>query len=178
MQAESAAYRVQSHAEETIPPDQQSWSYMAGDEGPPEGCTDAPEWIAAQMTVLKACQRGCDAKFSVLTTPPITPAGIVALLEHAASVTFPDEEGSEGNCTLCYREDIPDAAANFSANDCRRAARVAGGAVMKPAKPKREPKQRRRPTDSPDEDDDRDFNMPDPHELPGVVQTPVVLRLR
>jgi hypothetical protein len=45
---------------------------------------------------------------------------------------------------------------------------------MKPAKPKREPKQRRRRTDTPDEDDDRDFDLPDPHELPSIVQTPVV----
>lgn len=41
-------------------------------------------------------------------------------------------------------------------------------------RPKREPKQRRRPADEPDEDDDRGIDMPDPHELPGVVQTPVV----
>jgi hypothetical protein len=45
---------------------------------------------------------------------------------------------------------------------------------VKPAKPKREPKHRRRPADEHDEDDDRDFEMPDPHELPGVVRPSVV----
>jgi hypothetical protein len=119
MRGESAAYRAQSHAEETIPLELRSWSYMAGDEGPPEGCTDPPEWIESEMRVVKACNRARDAELAVLATPPTTLAGIAALLDHVSLPSFPDEKNWEGNPTilenagLCYREDIQDAAADF-----------------------------------------------------------------
>ena len=119
MRAESAAYQAQSHAEETIPREQRSWDYSAGDEGPPDGCTDPPEWIAVMMGVLNACNHENDAMLAILTTPPATLAGIAALLDHVGLPNFPDEKGSEGNDTilavagLCYREDIQDAAADF-----------------------------------------------------------------
>jgi hypothetical protein len=50
---------------------------------------------------------------------------------------------------------------------------------MKPDKPKREPKQRRRPAVPPDEDDDREFerstpSIPKPHQLPGLQPQPVL----
>jgi len=44
-------------------------------------------------------------------------AGVVALLDHVGLPSFPDEGGSDDtileNASLCYREDIKDAAANF-----------------------------------------------------------------
>jgi hypothetical protein len=125
IRAESAAYRMQSDAEETIPREQRkSWSYRAGDEGPPEGCTDAPEWIAAMMAVMNACDRQCDAEVAVLTTPPATFAGVVALLEHVSLPSFPEEaeesDASDGltileNAGVCYREDVSNAAEAFPA---------------------------------------------------------------
>jgi hypothetical protein len=119
MRAESVAYRAQADAEETIPLTLRSWSYRAGDEGLPAGCTDPPEWIAAEMGVVNACNRARDAELAVLLTPPTTLAGVVALLDHVGLPNFPDEDGSDGNDTilenasLCFRDDIKDAATDF-----------------------------------------------------------------
>jgi len=54
-------------------------------------------------------------------------------------------------------------------------------AIMKPEKPKREPKQRR-PAVTPEEADDSDFEPPDPsipkpYQLPGLIQPPMHLRI-
>lgn len=119
IRGETAAYWVHARAEEITPVDQRSWSYRAGDERPPESCTDAPEWIEAQMIVARACKLSEDAELAVLTTPPVTLAGAVALLDHVGLPCFPDEEGSEGDSTILEtagmrrRDDIKEAAADF-----------------------------------------------------------------
>src|SRR5262249_13197291 len=68
MRAESAAYSAQSRAEKAIPLKLRSWSHSAGDEGPPEGCTDPPEWIESEMMVVRACNRARDAEYAVLAS--------------------------------------------------------------------------------------------------------------
>jgi hypothetical protein len=71
------------------------------------------------MAVRDAAELQNDTHIAFLTTPPTTLAGIAALLEHAGTPCFPEEEGSEGNesilesASLCYRTDVRDAGAAF-----------------------------------------------------------------
>jgi hypothetical protein len=119
MRAVSAANSLHSDLEERLPPEQREWCYSAGEKGPPEDCTDAPEWITAEIAVGDAYERMNDSLVAVLETRPPTLAGVLALLEHATLPCFPEERNSDGNqsilitARLSYREDVRDAADDF-----------------------------------------------------------------
>jgi hypothetical protein len=80
---------------------------------------DTPEWDAAEIDVDSAIDRHFDAEVAVLTMPPTTFVGIVALLDHAGLPCFPEEKYSEGNPTilesagLSHQDDIHEAARTF-----------------------------------------------------------------
>jgi hypothetical protein len=124
MRALSAAYRQHSELEKTIPMAQRSWTYTAWDPEPPEGCTDPPEWIAAEIAARDACADEDDMLFELLTTEPATLAGAIAALEYASSPTYPDNRkgGKVNPCeiilidaTNSFDEELKEAAAQFPA---------------------------------------------------------------
>jgi hypothetical protein len=94
-------------------------SNCAPNPEPPEDCTDAPEWIAAEIAVRDTYEQMNDCLVAVLETPPTTIGGVLALIEHAALPCFPEEKNSHGNqsilttAELCYRQDVRDAADDF-----------------------------------------------------------------
>jgi hypothetical protein len=110
--AMKAAYKVHAHLEDTLPPEQRSWSYSVWEPDMPEGCTDAPEWIDAENGVRDALEREHDAEAAVLATVPTTLAGALALLEHAA-----EDTGGDGtildSASRCSCEEVSAAADEF-----------------------------------------------------------------
>ncbi|MFL6797464.1 MAG: hypothetical protein ACJ8F3_08640 [Xanthobacteraceae bacterium] len=87
------AYRAQSHLEESLPDHQRTWRPNYGDgKGPPEGCADDPEWIAAELARAASTDRHHDALITLLTTEPTTFAGLQALLAAVGSPKW-DESG-------------------------------------------------------------------------------------
>jgi hypothetical protein len=59
-----------------------SWHWRIGDEIPPEGCTDDPRWIAAQLAVGRVQDEHDEALTDMLSIAPTTVAGVAALLEY------------------------------------------------------------------------------------------------
>jgi hypothetical protein len=114
IRAFEAAFEPRAHLEDTLPAAQRSWQRTAWEPDPPEGCTDAPEWIAVELEIKNANERDCDAEAMFLTTRPTTLAGILASLEHAA-----EDAGGDGtildSASRCCREDVSDAAEAYPA---------------------------------------------------------------
>jgi hypothetical protein len=89
---EMASYGERDDLEETLPKEQRTWSIHFGGGGdgrwPPEGCTDAPEWINAQLAIGIASEKISDQMLALLTTAPRTIEGVIALLERLDAATF------------------------------------------------------------------------------------------
>jgi hypothetical protein len=96
-----------------------SWSYRAGEREPRQDCTDSQEWIAVQIAERDAFENVSDALLKVLTTAPITLAGIAAVLAHVGLPMFPDEKFAITDDTILFatsgswRDDIVAAGARF-----------------------------------------------------------------
>jgi hypothetical protein len=101
-----------AYLERTLPRAQRSWRYAIWEPEPPEGCSDAPEWIEATLEFADATELDFDAEAAVLTTQPTTLAGALTLLEYAAQDTGGDGTFLD-SASRCYREDVTDAAEAF-----------------------------------------------------------------
>jgi hypothetical protein len=120
---EMASYGERDGLEETLPKEQRTWSIHFGGGGdgrwPPEGCTDAPEWINAQLAIGIASEKISDQMFALLTTAPRTIEGVIALLERLDAATFPEEQVHDGAESLIstmgewYDGRVADAADSF-----------------------------------------------------------------
>jgi hypothetical protein len=114
-------YHEMSRLEGALPREQRTWSVSFGGEGrwPPEGCTDAPDWIDAQLALGEASDRISDSMLALLTTAPTTIAGVVALLERLDAAYSPEEDVLDGADTLIsamgnwYDDRVEEAAAEF-----------------------------------------------------------------
>jgi hypothetical protein len=97
---EMASYGERDGLEETLPKEQRTWSIHFGGGGdgrwPPEGCTDAPKWINAQLAIGIASEKISDQMLALLTTAPRTIEGVIALLERLDAATFPEERDHPG----------------------------------------------------------------------------------
>jgi hypothetical protein len=100
MSQEFALYRENDRLQEALPDEQTTWAihFGRGDEGrwPPEGCTDAPEWIKVQLAMGEVTERQSDLMVALLTTAPTTIEGVIALLERLGLAGFPEERDLEG----------------------------------------------------------------------------------
>jgi hypothetical protein len=117
------AYRESNKLEEALPKEQRTWSIHFGGDGerrwPPKGCTDAPEWIDAQLAIGETSGRISDRMLALLTTAPTTIEGVAALLGRLDAATFPEEQDLDGAESLIstmgnwYDERVEEAAAEF-----------------------------------------------------------------
>jgi hypothetical protein len=94
MARESACYREVCRLEEALPKDRRTWYFSAWAESLPQGCTDAPEWIASQQNLKGAHDLRHDAIETLMTVEPTTLAGAIALLEYVGSSEYPDQRGA------------------------------------------------------------------------------------
>jgi hypothetical protein len=96
MAHETACNRAVDRAEEALPEDQTTWCFCHSDDGwtPPDGCTDAPEWIEVQQRMSEAYDLRFDAVETLLTAEPTTLAGAIALLEYVGSPEYPWERNA------------------------------------------------------------------------------------
>jgi hypothetical protein len=96
---EMVSYRERDSLEEALPEEQRTWSihFGCGDERrwPPEGCTDAPEWLNAELAIGEASDRMSDHMLALLTTAPTTIDGVAALLERLEAAAFPEERDDD-----------------------------------------------------------------------------------
>jgi hypothetical protein len=120
---EMALYRQRDSLEEALPKERVTWTVQFGGDGrwPPAGCTDAPEWVNVQLAIREASERVSDRMAALLTTPPTTIEGVIALLERLDAATAPEEHVDDGAMsligTMCqwYDERVADAADVFHA---------------------------------------------------------------
>jgi hypothetical protein len=117
MRGESACLLWQSVLEKNLPANQRAWRFGASSE-PPEGTTDAPEWIASQMAVGEAKDRRAKAIVSLLTTRPATMGGAVELLGYVGASEYPWEKAAAPDDAMLF-------AFSHSENDRVRAAALA-----------------------------------------------------
>jgi hypothetical protein len=120
---ELVLYREADRLEEALPKEQRTWSvhFGCGRDGrwPPEGCTDAPEWLNAQLAIGEASDRMSDLMFALLTTAPTNIEGAVALLERLDAAAFREEQDHDEAEALIavmsdwYDERVAEAAAEF-----------------------------------------------------------------
>jgi hypothetical protein len=104
-----------------LPDEQTTWHLHFGGEGrwPPEGCTDAPEWVNRQLAIGEASEKVSDQMLALLTTAPTTIDGVAALLERLEAAAFPEEQELEGAESLIatmgnwYDDRVEEAAAEF-----------------------------------------------------------------
>jgi hypothetical protein len=89
--AYTAAVLATSRVSDALPMERQHWCWTVDAPEVPANCTDAPEWIEAQVALSRAADALEDARFEVLTSVPTTLAGVAAVLDHAALPAFPDE---------------------------------------------------------------------------------------
>jgi hypothetical protein len=111
--------------DKTLPREQTTWTIRFNNEGegrwPPQGCTDAPEWIDVQLAIGEITEKQCDLEFALLTTAPTTIEGAIALLAHLGAGEPPEERGMDGVVSLLsvagvrYDERVRDAADAFPA---------------------------------------------------------------
>ena len=110
--------------EESLPDGKTTWHYSIHEPEVPEGCADAPEWIAVQIAVRDGNEAGL---LAVLTTTPATLAGVAAVLEHVGLRVFPDEKGGINDPII-----LADAFGTLSDEICDAAdAQVAAAAIMR-----------------------------------------------
>jgi hypothetical protein len=88
---ETACLEAEYRLAEALPENQMTWHFNDSDDEwtPPDGCTDAPEWIEVQQNISEAYDLRHDAIEALLTTEPTTLAGVVALLEYVGSPEYP-----------------------------------------------------------------------------------------
>jgi hypothetical protein len=120
---EMVSYRERDSLEEVLPKEQRTWSihFGCGGDGrwPPDGCTDAPEWLDAELAIGEASGRMSDHMLALLTTAPTTIDGVAALLERLEAAAFPEERDHPGAESLIatmsdwYDERVEEAAADF-----------------------------------------------------------------
>jgi hypothetical protein len=120
---EMVSYRERDSLEEALPEEQRTWSihFGCGDDRrwPPEGCTDTPEWLNAELAIGEASDRMSDQMLALLTTAPTTIDGVAALLERLEAAAFPEERDHPGAESLIsimgqwYDERVEDAADAF-----------------------------------------------------------------
>jgi hypothetical protein len=120
---ESALYRKKDGIDEGLPHDKTTRSIHFGGNGegrwPPEGCTDALEWINVQLAIGEVSERISDLMVALSTTAPTTIEGAIALLERLDAATFPEERDHPGAESLIttmngwYDERVADAADAF-----------------------------------------------------------------
>jgi hypothetical protein len=120
---ETVAYRASSKLEEALPREQTTWHINFGGDGerrwPQEGCTDAPEWIDAQLAIGEASEKISDLMLALLTTAPATNEGVAALLERLDAAALPEEQDLDDAESLIsvmgnwYDERVEEAAAEF-----------------------------------------------------------------
>src|ERR1700733_4750077 len=91
MRSEAACLLWQSVLEKNVPADRRTWRFGASHQVP-ENKTDAPEWVASQMAVGEARDRRMKAIIALLTTPPTTTAGAIALLGYVGTIEYPWEK--------------------------------------------------------------------------------------
>jgi hypothetical protein len=94
MAHELACNEESERLRDLLPKDRRTWHYSAWQETPPEGCTDAPEWIEAQQNLRGAYDLRRDEVEALLTTEPTTLAGAIALLDYVGSPEYPMERGA------------------------------------------------------------------------------------
>ena len=99
---ELALFREKDKLEEALPDEQKTWTIDFSGDGrwPPEGCTDASEWINVQLAVGEASDRRTDLMLALLTTAPTTIEGAITLLERLGAAFFPEERDLDGAETL------------------------------------------------------------------------------
>jgi hypothetical protein len=120
---ELALYRESSRLEIALPKKQRTWSVHFGGDGegrwPPEGCTAAPEWLKVQLAIGEVSDRISNLKLALLTTPPTTIEGVVALLERLDAAGFREEQDLNDADSLIatmgnwYDDRVEEAAAEF-----------------------------------------------------------------
>jgi hypothetical protein len=118
---EMVSYRERDSLEEVLPKEQRTWSihFGCGGDGrwPPDGCTDAPEWLDAELAIGEASGRMSDHMLALLTTAPSTTEGVAALLERLNAAAFREEQDVDGADALIavmsdwYDERVAEAAA-------------------------------------------------------------------
>jgi hypothetical protein len=116
---ESACGRSHSDVEGSLPRDRMTWKPEEGERMPPKGCTDAPEWIEAQLAMSDTYVRRNEAIVALLTTQPTTLQGAIALLGYVGSVEYPYERGAEDVMLFVFpnigNERVGEAAVSFPA---------------------------------------------------------------
>jgi hypothetical protein len=112
---EIVCHQTGSAMEKIIPDDRQTWHlYMGHSETPPDGCADAPEWIASQLAILGAYNRRDEAVAALLTTAPTTLAGALDFLDYLAAPEFPGSHESLMS-SICQGYDDVDFLTNLAA---------------------------------------------------------------
>lgn len=106
MRNEAACLLWQSVLEKNLPADRRTWRSGASNQ-PAENKTDAPEWIASQMAVGEAKERRCKAIVTLLTVPPTTMAGAIALLSYVGTIEYPWEKTGTEKPLLFVFSDWP-----------------------------------------------------------------------
>jgi hypothetical protein len=66
----------------------QIWSWSVGERTPPEGCTDDPRWIEAQLAIGRVNDTHDEALAAMLSIAPTTVAGVAALLEYLDTESY------------------------------------------------------------------------------------------
>jgi hypothetical protein len=112
---EIVCHKTSSAMEKSLPDDRQTWHlYVGHNETPPDGCADAPEWIASQLAILGAYNRRDEAVEALLTTAPTTFAGALDFLDYLAAPEFPGSHESLMN-SICQRYDDVNFLTNLAA---------------------------------------------------------------
>jgi hypothetical protein len=87
----------ETRLEETLPAEQTTWSATMRMPMPPEGCTDAPDWIAHQLLHNAAGTEECVSLCALVQTVPTTNAGTAALVSYIREHV---EDGNELGTTF------------------------------------------------------------------------------
>jgi hypothetical protein len=106
---EMACHKASLALENSLPDDRTTWHHYVGhSETPPDGCADAPEWIASELAMLRAYECRSETVEALLTTAPTTLAGALDFLEYLGSPEFPGSHESlmSSICQNYHDEDL------------------------------------------------------------------------